>query len=493
MKDFLRQALGRMLGRACGFTNHHLPPDHLPGFEPLVRSPGSSDMHQGDPSLLQTRSEVTPSATTMGEEEAFRVEGLASNDQTLLPNESRDLPRFSDAAPKITLVKDDDGQIYFALVVTETMFEVQNDLSLADQDLRAKELELQKIQKKVVKLEHLITDTETLPTPTAGQDERDHALDKAENLRLRLEQLCDRKRLVQAEIGAIKDNIDFCNRTFQRMSQRAMEQANLLKKREIPHDSLAQDGEDEDDDEVEVEGEEEGSELPIETPAELLLSDEQKLVREAQMNFDKTEQTLCQIQAEFDRKDWRYRMELADFEAAVAAGETDWTRSQFDRQAILIGQDLTRNLINAEYAFDNARDQAERIGAFDDGWGQESYYGDSQRTQQSFGANQVPEGESPSALSAFTQNFIENWVAEVAAPKPDEVTEPMDVDDWDSAPVGLSDSVSCVDFGPLGRRIVEWGAYCDGHRQEWRTQEYEIEDVWTGGHSLLSRRRSCGV
>ena len=468
--------------------------DCLPIGERRPSSSTSVSTHQDETSPLRRNQDTPPSATTVESEMVLETGQPAHDDHSLITEGIEGPPRFTDGPPKVTTASDDDARTCFALLITERMIEAHNDLAFADNDRKAKEALLQKIREKERKFERLIREAESSQQPSPGNDEGERISTDTSKVCSKLEELKDRKRLVQAEIEALKDNVDSCRTMIQRMSQRAMEQANLLKTIELQQIAEILDDEDEDE-----EGSDQGEDLDINMevpdgkPVEPIVSEEEKALRDAQRDFAQAEQVLCQAQADFDRKEWRYESELAEYEAAFAAGDTDWSRSQFDRRAILISQDLTRDLINAEYAYDDARDHGERIGAFDNGWGQESYYGDSEHTEQSLGADQVPEGGFPSTLSAATQNSIQTWAAKVVEPEEDDAVEPIDVDDWDSMPVGLSDSVSCVDYSPLARRMVEWNNWCDKHRREWRPQEVAEEDVWTAGHSPVSRRMSCSL
>ena len=488
MRRFFRRALHQILSIARELRSLN-PCQCLPDCEPMPRSSRSVKHFPDDMGLVENRSCGIQSIEILGEEQVTRGNGQEYELDFGMADQRQQPPGFTDGTGKVITAKDDKGKVCFALLITRRMVEAQNDLALAEQDRKAKRVALQRIKAKERKLQELISQRGSTQEILTGKETNEQNLNNGSSLHAKVEKVGARKKVIQAEIEALEDNIDFCKTEFQEVSQEAMEEANLLRKPEMRQTDTTQDDESEDSDETE-QGEEYKALLSEANP---LFSDEERIVREAQVNFYKAEQALFQAQAEFDRKEWRYQMELANFEAAAAVEETDWTRSHFDRQAILIGQDLTRDLINAECAFDDARNNAERIGAFDDGWGQDSYYGDSQRAEQSLGGNQVPQGGFPSVLSAATQDSIQTWAGKVTVPDADEVMEPVDVDEWDSAPIDVSDSVSCIDFGPLGRRVVEWAAYCDEHRQEWLPQEPKVEDIWTAVNSPLSRRKSCGV
>ena len=465
--------------------------DCLPIGERRPRPSSLMNTYQGDTDVSRNHQEVPSSATTVDADLTLEASQLTRDDQSIVTESFHSPTVLTNGPPKVTTAKDDDARTCFALLITERMIEAHNDLALADLDRKGREVALRKIKDKEYRFERLVREAEPSRQLLPGDDEGEHVSTEIPRLRLKLEIITERRRVVQAEIKALEGNINSCKTMIQRMSQEAMEQANLLKKIEVQQADETSDEEEEGSDQDE--DSDNDTALPVEKPAEPSLSEEEKAIRDAQRDFAQTEQALYQAQAGFDKKEWHYETELAEYEALVAAEETDWSRSQFDRRAILINQDLTRDLINAEYAYDDARDHGERIGAFDDGWGQESYYGDSQRTELSLGAGQVPEGGFPSTLSAATQNSIQTWVGKVIVPEDNDMVEPIEVDEWDSRPVGLSDSISCVDYSPLGRRMIEWENWCDRNRREWRPQEEEAEDVWTAGHSPLARRMSCSL
>ncbi|MDI1489725.1 MAG: hypothetical protein OHK93_000923 [Ramalina farinacea] len=128
----------------------------------------------------------------------------------------------------------------------------------------------------------------------------------------------------------------------------------------------------------------------------------------------------------------------------------------------------TTQLIEAEHEHNCCQEEAEQLGAFDDGWGQDSYYGDNEATVQSLGDGEAPKGGFKALLGEDTLQEIEAWLVHVSETESPDLIIQFDFDQWTSPAIDLSDSLSVVDWSSNGRRIAEWELKCDDHRDDWR-------------------------
>lgn len=138
---------------------------------------------------------------------------------------------------------------------------------------------------------------------------------------------------------------------------------------------------------------------------------------------------------------------------------------------------MTRKLIQAEEAFDEAKTQVKAANSGSDA--ESSYYGDY------FEPSLV--GIECEVLEKSVRPRVELWQDGLVGPGSLENTEPLDLDQWDSKPVDVSDSVSAIAFDQYYRkRIDRW----EGMRSAARGQKNEREEVQNEDERDRKRRRS---
>ena len=183
----------------------------------------------------------------------------------------------------------------------------------------------------------------------------------------------------------------------------------------------------------------------------------QLLRREAWRSYNEASMTVNKIQALFDDRQESYETDLADYRQGLAEGIYNISRSEFDRSKIRYGQKVTRALINAEEAFEAAKEQAQAVGAIgsdsDDAIDCYGYYEES-----------WPASELASYLNTKDWSRVHGWLAkapgdgEPREPKPEtelELEQP-EVDDWFADEIDPADSISQVDFDEWRRDIDRW-------------------------------------
>ncbi|KAL9127126.1 MAG: hypothetical protein Q9217_003934 [Psora testacea] len=485
-----------MFGAARKFANFHIL-NCLSDDEPRPPSRDCSYSPRDDINLSNAEQEGTDISTKRSRNLTSIIDKPThSGSSATEGTPSRDRPTFTEGLVKFVVAKDDDAKDCLALLVTERMIQVINNIAEDDRKREAAETALQSLEAEEFKLQRLIGKSDTTFRSIACQE---HGLEESENtsrLQSKLESLGEEKGVLQMRIEIFERNATFGQTKVQHMLEKAMDQVNLLKKAVIqPSELSVEDQCDENDDEAERKDMKfsASTEIAIEKTAESGVDEEAKVLQAAQREFEDAQTALFRAQCEFDGKENRYQTELAEFEMAIEVGDTEWTRSQFDRRAVMIGQYLTGVLIDAENDYDRAHDRAQKMGVFDDGWGQSSYYGHSQYTEQSLRDGQVLDGGFSSALSAVTREFIASWTAGVDATDHEEKPARVEVDEWASRPVDQSDSISAIESGPLKRRINNWQWWCDEHRQEWQPEQARVKDLWDIDGRVTSRRNSWSL
>lgn len=172
-------------------------------------------------------------------------------------------------------------------------------------------------------------------------------------------------------------------------------------------------------------------------------------------DLERKRQAVQELQIAFDNRQDDYERELEQFERAVANGKTNCTRSLFDRLALETVQDITRALINAEADQESALGRAKALGLDINVADQESNF-------ISDISDGYRESQEASMNAALDRKFIQTWSATIVSSQPMELDEHQEPDEWDAKTVGISDSISLVDFTRNRKRIDRWREMC-GH------------------------------
>ena len=199
-----------------------------------------------------------------------------------------------------------------------------------------------------------------------------------------------------------------------------------------------------------------------EVPAEL-----QSLRQAAWESYNETLVTMHNVQALFDNRQESYETDLADYQQGFTNGIYNISRSDFDRSKIRYGQKVTRALIDAEEAFEAAKEQAQAVGAIGSDYDDET---------SCFGCYEEswPESQLASYLATKDWGNVHDWLAELPEPsnpeEPAPESESPEVDEWYADEVDPADSISQVDFDDCRRNIDRWENIRFDRWEDMRTQ-----------------------
>ena len=203
---------------------------------------------------------------------------------------------------------------------------------------------------------------------------------------------------------------------------------------------------------------------PAKSPEELARQEVLERLDETRYKYD-------QAQALFDSRKDVYDHNLAEYQQRAAGGECLFSRSEFDRKAVVWGQQVTAALIYAEAVFDQAQKDARAMKATRSTIDEASCHRSDLSVPDEFWADDASE----------KRRAIDAWAANVIASS--ECSGDVEVDDWDSGTVEVWDSVSAVDYGTYGKQIVFWQGIC-------ASIEEPRETLWTVRDEPIMRRRS---
>lgn len=180
--------------------------------------------------------------------------------------------------------------------------------------------------------------------------------------------------------------------------------------------------------------------------------DLQSLRQDAWESYNEALVTMHKVQNLFDKRQQSYETDLEDYQQGFANGIYDISRSEFDRSKIWYEQKVTRALINAEEAFEAAKEQAQNVGAIG------SDYDD---TTDCYGCYEEswPESQLASYIATKDWSHVHEWLARSEEPAEAqaelEIKRP-EVDVWYADEVDPADSISQIDFDGYRKDIDRW-------------------------------------
>lgn len=378
-------------------------------------------------------------------------------------------PQFTEGPSRFVLAKDGSRECV-ALLVNEgfiaklqDLFNENRDLRLLDGPLRRAEQETREIERSMQRAQEYLE--------TAGSNERaDECRKTIEKVGPELLKTRQWRDELEHEYELIKGNHELSTNHTQWVLETAMREANLHGP-EKPLPAILVRQEEIGSTEYETEVVEDKSEVlehtssPTVSPmgsvapdqSELLVSHEELERQAAWDHFSQREQALDVVQAKFDNQRQNYQDNLTKYLQKMENGATGMSRSAFDRRSVQYGQQLTRALIDAEEAFEEAREQAQALGAISSDYGHEFYYG--AEYEESWPENKIAEYNASQDWS-----FIEGWMDDIpptdTTNQADVVESVVDIDEWDAEEVDVNDSISVIDCEEYRQDIDRYRRIC---------------------------------
>ena len=266
-------------------------------------------------------------------------------------------------------------------------------------------------------------------------------------IRRRLEQLEEAYGSAELELGRARNHTQY-------VLESAMEAAHLLKRpksaesQKAPSLASAVDHGDNDDNAGRSAELVRQESVNSNTQTERTESPEELARQEVLERLDESWYEYARAQAQFDNRKDLYDQNLAEYQRRAARKECFLSRSEFDRQAVAWGQQLTGALIYAEAVFDQAQEDARAMKATRSTIDEASCHGSNLSVLDELEADDASE----------KRKAIDAWAANVVGSS--ESSGDVEVDDWDTGPVEIWDSVSVVDYGTYGKQIVRWQDVC---------------------------------
>ena len=392
-------------------------------------------------------------------------------------------PQFTEGPSRFVIAKDGSKDCVALLVNEEflarlrDLFQANRDISALDGPLYHANMDAKDIERSVRKAQESLDIAESAEKTEECQTFIEQRTSELLKLNHRKDELEKERSLVEGRLELSKSHTQWVLET-------AMREADYLGP-ERPLPAILLRDEDAEYAEENVEAYENGT--PVQSPAVSIASDhevaevseEESERRAAYDEFIDRSQLLDTIKDDFDDQQNNYRENLAMFEQKLEAGTNTMSRSAFDRRSVQYGQQLTRALIDAEEAFEQARDHALALHALPSDHGHDFYH-----YEESW-----PENKIADYNASQDWTHVEAWIDDIP-PSPSNSQAAVEVDEWDAEEeVEVNDSISMIDCEEYRRDIDRYRRMCA------RLEDPCPEARWLGqvDGRVLERRGSCWV
>ena len=382
--------------------------------------------------------------------------------------------------PEVVVVTTQDELACRAITISEDFVQTFNKATQRQDETDKKKAALHVAEIKrhrLAKRLHLEDQAKTQRSVKDGEAEEDGLL-RSSNLEKRLRNLEKKISSLEVDIKIGNVNIDISKNRMFSMLEDTFRSAGLLQ--EFDLETIDNEVEAELDDK-EPDSDEELSSLP-----EPDISEEERLRIESRNAYLQARSFQMMVEAHFDMMKVADRENLEAYLRAAAQGEDERTRSEYDVQALYQNMHLTRDLIEAEQAMYEAEERAREAGVFATGWcaDADTDVCDEGNRSAVSGAilptvlepDQTDLREFGPPMTDSERAGIGSWLDMLdQTANPEDVEVPSDnlIDDEYLTEPLIPDSISMVDYSPIGEQIGQWLAICEERRQQWR-DEYPL-------------------
>lgn len=387
-------------------------------------------------------------------------------------------PQFTKGRARF-VVADDGSEKCMALFVTETLLTKLDDLFESKSQLEIKSGSLEYARFEARKAQTLVDEAEELVEKAKESLKEDDSQERVEELQKVVQQHQRRLKKAGQKRDKLEEHCDRVERSIA-LSQHqalwaisvAMKEAHLTRPLTVPSP-------------VSAEGDESDNsreELPQQSPTtsasryytEPQLSESEQLRQAAREELDERSHSLDVIQAKFDNQRNLYEQNLAKYQEGFRDGTYNFSRTEFDCRKLEYSQNVTRALINAEEAYDEAEEHAKAVGAI--GSDQDSSYGQYEES--------LPDDHMASYIAQKDWGSVHKWLANVPdddmLEDPNSLFIPKDTDNgdweegqngpdsargseeeyWEVPEVEIQDSASAIDFDYNRKNLDRWQQLC---------------------------------
>lgn len=352
--------------------------------------------------------------------------------------------QFKDSPSRI-IVHHDGSAAFYALLLDEDLVAKQREILTC---CRKRNHLKRKFQ--AVKIEAMITDGninyQKKLIEETGNDEKSTAMEDLELEQQKFLSLCQIRDELKWKLDILESNLEYSRNQSQAMFEKVLRAANMLNLSELDDDSIAsiQGPTEHDETSAAISVRSSSTGISMEHTFHLALVEE----------VEKKRMTFHVMLDAFDRRNEDLGKEQEEYEQAVQDGTCDLPQSDFDCMGVEMLQTRTRDYIDAETAYEEVKARARAMGLLDNEFEQESNFIDDED-------DGYRESHEATMTAMINEDGIEEWKEQIVNSQDIEnLTEELESDDWEAKSVGISDSISLVDYTRNGARISRWRDIC---------------------------------
>ena len=379
-------------------------------------------------------------------------------------------PSFTDG-PAEFVIANDGSKDCVALLIPQIFLDKLNDFFQQDEDLYRTKGPVIHAKMDIENTEHSLRRAQQALAVTESEKEKEEIHKYLDHQKPRLLKLCQRRDLLEEQCTTLKREASRSSNYAHYVLKTAMESAHLLRKAEPIHIP-------------EIDSEEsihfpsrerttpQTRPQPTPSPEELERQEAYEELKDCWHHLDK-------IQCRFDERESLYKEEVARWQKGYPNGAYHFPRSELDRQHVKYGMRLTGALIDAESAFEKAKDRADALGL------------GSERSESEDDHRYDSREQVQISASMLDRRAIESWRAKVEG---FEIYEDLDavmtMEDFDADAgfVEMSDSLSARTGGERRKKIDRWQKAC---RVLERPDRQRFEKMWIDDDQVVGPRHSA--
>ena len=280
-----------------------------------------------------------------------------------------------------------------------------------------------------------------------SNDERTTALEKdLEFEQQKLLSVCQRRDVLKWDYDMLVINLEYLRNQSQRIFEEALREANMLNLPELDDDNTTSIQDPAEHDQPSAANSVRSSSTSISMDHTFRLA----LIEE----MERKGMVFHIMRDAFDERNEDLGKELDEYLQAVQDGTCDLPQSDFDRMGVEMLQARTRDYIDAEIAYEEVKTRARALRLLDNEFDQDSNFIDDPD-------DGYRESHEAGMMERVDEDFIEGWRAKIINSQDmGDLDEQLEADDWEARTVGISESISLVDYTRNGARIERWQEIC---------------------------------
>ncbi|MCJ1263794.1 hypothetical protein MMC22_003664 [Lobaria immixta] len=279
-------------------------------------------------------------------------------------------------------------------------------------------------------------------------DERSTTLQKDLELeQQKFHSICQKRDALKWDLDILEINLEYLRNQSQTIFEEALRAANMLNDPELDDESITsvQDPTDHDQPSAAISVQSSSTGISMEHTFGLALLEE----------LERKGRRFHFMRDAFNKRNEDLDKDTKEYEEAVQDGTCDLSRSDFDCMGLEMLQARTRDYIDAEIGYEEVKTRARALRLLENDFFQDSNFIDDPD-------DGYRESFEVATMDRVDEEFIKGWRADIINSQEEmgSLDEQLEADDWEAKTIGISDSISVVDYTRNGARIKRWQDIC---------------------------------